>query len=204
MDYRSMSDSEFADFIENLAGRLTGHELKCLDDDLADELAAKLVPFTVSFPAKIAESEASEAKTQSLNAERRSMRDGASDAVSTTAAQIKANKGDESDYDLCKLNFPKQASTVIPNDPSELNVIGTSNGVNTMKFKGNNKNGRVTYEIARREGDEGAWGMLDTTTKQSYEDKPVQPGRYYEYKVRAVAAKHKSNYSNTAVVYGTP
>jgi hypothetical protein len=60
------------------------------------------------------------------------------------------------------------------------------------------------YEIWRRHGDEGPWGIIATTRKQAFADTPVTPGQYYEYKVRAVAAKSTSNYSNSAVVYGAP
>ena len=113
-------------------------------------------------------------------------------------------EGPEADYDRCQFNFPKAKSTVIANDPTELTAVGTSNGVNTLTFKGNNKSGSVVYEIWRRQGDEGSWGIIGNTKKQTYADTPVTPGQYYEYKVRAVAAKSTSNFSNSAVVYGAP
>jgi hypothetical protein len=60
----------------------------------------------------------------------------------------------------------------------------------------------VTYETWRRERG-GEWVIIGSTKKQSYTDAPVTPGVFYEYKVRAVATKTVSNFSNTAVVYAS-
>lgn len=87
-------------------------------------------------------------------------------------------------------------------NPTNLSVFGYSNGINRGKFSGNNKRGRVVYEIWRRQGDTGGWLLHATTKKQSFTDTPVTPGQYYEYRVRAVAAKSVSHFSNPAVVYG--
>ncbi|MEP6848972.1 MAG: hypothetical protein ABI999_08945, partial [Acidobacteriota bacterium] len=67
---------------------------------------------------------------------------------------------------------------------------------------GNNKSGSVVYQVWRRQGDTGAWGLLATTKKQTFTDAPVTPGQYYEYKARASAARSVSHFSNSAVVYG--
>jgi hypothetical protein len=49
----------------------------------------------------------------------------------------------------------------------------------------------------------GTWAdNVIANRNQLYEDKPVTPGQYYEYKVKA--AKSESNFSNSAVVYGAP
>ena len=77
-----------------------------------------------------------------------------------------------------------------------------SNGVNKLRFDGNNGWSRIQYEIWRREGRSGSWMLLSTTSKQSFTDTPVVPGQFYEYKVRALAATAVSAFSGTAVVYG--
>ena len=157
-----------------------------------------------SFETKIEESAESEAATLAVNAEKRAQRSQLEKKLGTVQDFLIANEGPEADYDRCGFNFPKAKSTVIANDPTELTAVGTSNGVNSLTFKGNNKSGSVVYEIWRRHGDDAPWGIIATTKKQTYEDKPVTPGQYYEYKVRAVAAKSTSNFSNSAVVYGAP
>lgn len=83
-------------------------------------------------------------------------------------------------YDLCGFDYrefstgPYQAQ-----DPTELSAFGYSNGVNAMKFRGNNNLNSVVYEIWRRHGDTAAWALLATTKKQSFTDTPVTPGQYY-------------------------
>ncbi len=204
MNYRDLSDAELVDFAKNVAKKLTEHEVTCLDNAVADDLAAALTPLNAGFETKIEESAESEATTQAINAQKRAQRSQVEEKLGNIQDFLTANNGDEADYDRCGFNFPKTRSTVIANDPTELTAVGTSNGVNTLTFKGNNKSGTVVYEIWRRQGDEGPWGIIATTRKQGYADTPVTPGQYYEYKVRAVAAKSTSNFSNSAVVYGAP
>jgi hypothetical protein len=204
MNFRKLTDSELVDFAKNVGQKLSDHKIECLDNAVADGLAAALAPINTSFEAKIEESAESEAATQAINAQKRSQRAQVEKKLGTIQDFLTANEGPEADYDQCGFNFPKAKSTVIANDPTGLTAVGTSNGVNTLAFKGNNKSGSVVYEIWRRQGDEGAWGIIAATKKQTYADTPVTPGQYYEYKVRAKAAKSVSNYSNSAVVYGAP
>ena len=204
MNYRTLSDADLVDFAKNVEKKLLDHEVTCLDNDLANDLAATLTSVNAAYEAKIEESAASEAATLAVNAEKRAQRSQVEERLATVQSFLNANKGPEADYDRCRFNYPKVKSTIVANDPTELTAFGTSNGVNSLAFKGNNKSGSVVYEIWRRQGDEGPWGIIATTKRQNYEDKPVTPGQYYEYKVRAVAAKSVSNYSNSAVVYGAP
>ena len=81
-------------------------------------------------------------------------------------------------------------------------AVGFSNGVNTGRFNGNNKNSLVAYEVWRREGDTGAWHIHILTKKQTFKDEGVTPGQFYEYRVRARAAQTNSDFSNSTVVYG--
>jgi hypothetical protein len=60
----------------------------------------------------------------------------------------------------------------------------------------------VSYEIWRRQGDSGQWQLQRSISKQGFVETGVTPGQYYEYKVRAVAKRAISNFSNSAVVYG--
>ena len=125
------------------------------------------------------------------------------DLLSQVRSALKTGKAPKEQYDLCGFDFPTPAvGAYIPQNPTELSVIGFSNGENHGKFVGNNKNGSVSYEIWRRQGDTGSWTYLRVIKKQAFIDMPVTPGQYYEYRVRAVASRAVSNFSNTAVVYG--
>lgn len=90
----------------------------------------------------------------------------------------------------------------IPNDPTECAALGYSQGYIDITFKGNNPAGYVIYELWRLEGDTNPWHLQAISGKQKFRDQPVVPGEYYNYKVRANAARHLSDFSNTAVVYG--
>jgi len=116
---------------------------------------------------------------------------------------LKAGLAPKKEYDLCGFDYRKDAATVIASDPTELSGEGRSNGVNYLRWTGNNKNGTVVYELWRLHGDTAPWTLHATTKKQSFTDAPVTPGQVYNYKVRAVAATNASNYSNVAVIYGS-
>src|SRR4051794_14086383 len=87
-------------------------------------------------------------------------------------------------YDAVGFDPPADpASRIKPKTPSKLAATGLSNGVNKLKYKGNNISGRVTYQIEANMGD--GWVMVDSTTKQTYEHRGVKPGQRYEYRVRS-------------------
>jgi hypothetical protein len=205
MTYRDLSDPALVDFGKNVHQQVAAHKVSTFSNALADALAAALAPvntnFETSIEAAVVATAAKEAAVATKDADRVIEENGLSDVL----LHLASTHATKADYELLGFPYPKKsASPVVAQDPTNLTAVGTSNGVNTLEFEGNNKSGDVTYEIWRRQGDEGAWGIIGTTRKQVYEDKPVTPGQYYEYKVRAIAAKTTSNYSNSAVVYGAP
>lgn len=204
MNYRSLTDALLVDFAKNVQARLAAHEVTSLDNALADDLAAMLAPLNTAYETGVETAIEAIAAKQSAVAIRQNQRFEILDALFTVEKYLDAVKGPSNDYELCLFDAPQPRNTVVPNDPSELSATGTSTGINNLTFKGNNKSGHVVYEIWRREGDEGAWGIVGITRKPAYLDTPVTPGQYYEYKVRASAAKSVSNFSNSAVVYGAP
>jgi hypothetical protein len=108
------------------------------------------------------------------------------------------------DYEA--LNFDPPAtgrSVVMPQTPTKLAATGYSNRVNALTWVGNNANGSVTYVIEAKIGDTSPFAIVGTATKQSFRHLNVTPGEYYEYRVRAQAARGlTSEWSNEAVVYG--
>lgn len=202
MDFRRLNDAELVDFTKNLVDQLSAHEVTSLDNTLADALAAGIAPVNTAFESSIEESVQRIAVKESGIADKQTRRFDLETRIAAVRNYLSAVTGPKKDYEICGFDFPKSASPVVANDPTELSGAGTSNGVNRLSFKGNNKPSSVVYEIWRREGDEGPWGIIAATKKQVYTDTPVTPGQYYEYKVRAVASKSTSNFSNSAVVYG--
>ncbi len=182
----------------------TGHEVTCFNNDLADELAATIAPLNVSYEATIEAVVVAETAKQSQVATKQSQRQELMTRLASIETYLRAVDGARSFWEICGFNYPKPRATVVANAPSNLSATGASNGSNVLEFVGNNKPGTVVYEVWRRHGDTADWGQIDTIGRQYYVDAPVTPGQYYEYKVRAVAAKNKSLFSNTAVVYGAP
>ena len=202
MDYRNLSDADLADFAKNVEDQLSTHSVSGLDNILADDLALALTPLITSFPASIEAAVQNTAVKQALVADKQSIRDDVTIRLSTVRNYLIAASAPRKSFERCGFTYPSPGSLVTANAPTELAAVGTSNGVNTITFSGNNRSGRVVYEIWRRQGDEGPWGIIAAIRRQVYEDTPVTPGQYYEYKARAVAARTVSNFSNSAVVYG--
>lgn len=107
-------------------------------------------------------------------------------------------------YDALGFTPPKfSRSQVVPVAPTGLAAFGTSNGINTLTFSGNNQSGSVTYVIEAIIGDTAPYVLVGTTTQQKWDHVGVTPGQFYQYRVRAQASRNNvSAWSNTAVVYG--
>jgi hypothetical protein len=192
-----------ADFAENVATLLGGTALSVIDPAVRTDLLTLIG----TLPADLAAAQADvlvqyDQAIASVSA-RNAIKSELDTVLSQVAANLRAGLAPKEQFDLCGFDYPFGArSRVIPAAPTALSAFGTSNGLNTGRFTGNNAHGSVQYEVWRREGDEGEWMLLKTTTKQSFSDSPVVPGQYYEYKVRAKAATEISAFSGTAVVYG--
>ncbi|MBK6748687.1 MAG: hypothetical protein IPG67_01375 [Acidobacteria bacterium] len=204
MDYRKLSDADLVDFSKNVGLSLRDRLVTGLDQTIADELATALEPVNTSFETSIESGVQRTAVKQTAIAEKQLMRDDLLVRLAKVRNYLVASECPRTAYEICGFTFPKPPTTIQAEAPSDLVAAGTSNGVNRLRFLGNNKTGTVIYEMWRRAGDDGQWGVLGMTKKQGYIDTPVLPGQFYEYKVRAVAATNTSHFSNRAVIYGAP
>ncbi len=202
MDFRKLSDADLADFAKNLTERLTEHAVASLDNDLQDTLAASLNPLYSDFNLRVEDGVKNTAIKQSGVADKQIMRDDLLERLATVRNYLVATSSPKTYFELCGFSYPKLPGPVIAQTPTNLAASGSSNGVNRLTFKGNNRVGTVIYEMWRLNGDTAPWGIIGTTRRQVYIDTPVVPGEYYNYKVRAVAATNTSEFSNIVVVYG--
>lgn len=117
---------------------------------------------------------------------------------------MKSVESPAADYDAIGFDPPAETRTLVtPQTPTELAGTGFSNGINLLTFVGNNAAGTVTYIIEAKIGDTAPYVMVGTCTKQSFKHTGVIPGQFYQYHVRAQAARNLvSDWSNEAVVYG--
>jgi len=108
-------------------------------------------------------------------------------------------------YDSIGFDPPETVRTiVVPATPTDLAATGFSNGINQLTWTGNNLSGSVTYAIEVKIGDTAPYILLATATAQRFQHMGVTPGQFYQYRVRAQAARNQvSGWSNEAVVYGS-
>jgi hypothetical protein len=203
MDFRKLSENDLADFAERVSNRLSGAELTAIDERVRTALIASIGTLPTMLATRAAEAARAEDVRKAAVSARNDTRVDIVAVMAQVRDALRAGLAPREQYDLCGFDYPlTKPSTYVAQDPSGLSVFGYSNGLVRGKFKGNNKAGQVVYQIWRRHGDDGPWGMHITTRRQSFADTPVTPGQIYEYKVRAVAAKSVSHFSNSAVVYG--
>ena len=109
------------------------------------------------------------------------------------------------EYDVLGFTPPDTVRSIVsPQTPTDLAAVGYSNGRNQLGWVGNNPSGSVTYAIEVKIGDTAPYVLLATTSTQKYLHENVTPGQFYQYRVRAQAARNvNSGWSNEAVVYGS-
>ena len=203
MNFRTLSSEALSNFATNVATLLGGTELSAIDSNVRADLATAIGTLPDTLATKAADVATADGTNKAAVSSRNETRADVVALMSQVRKALGAGLAPKEQYDLCGFDYPLiPASAFIPQDPTELAVAGFSNGVNKGTFRGNNPSGRVSYEVWRRVGDTGAWSMIRHTRKQKFQDSPVTPGQYYEYKVRASAARADSNFSNSSVVYG--
>jgi hypothetical protein len=203
MDFRRLSDNNLSDFAANVAALLGGTDLPSIDSNVRTDLVTAIGTKPATLATQTAAAAVAETSRKASVSTKNTTKTQIVALMSQVRDALRAGLAPKKEYDLCGFDYPTTPSDIyIALDPTDLSAFGFSNGVNKIVFSGNNKRGRVVYEIWRRHGDTAGWALHATTKKQSFTDTPVTPGQYYEYKVRAVAAKSVSNFSNSAVVYG--
>ena len=86
--------------------------------------------------------------------------------------------------------------------PANLVVMGTSDGVNALKWSRNGNRQGTTFLIEAKIGNAENWTLVDAVTGSAYKHKNQTPGVKAQYRVKAKRGESESGTSNTAVVYG--
>jgi len=203
MNIDRMTDSELADLAANVVLLLGGAELPSIESHVRSQLITDFGTLPADLATQVATAATVDGEKKAAFSTKGMTRSEIVELARRTRDLLKAGRAPKKEYDLCGFDYPApRINAYIAQDPTDLAVVGFSNGVNKGRFAGNNKNGLVVYEIWRRHGDTAPWTQHLLTKRQTFEDTGVTPGQYYEYRVRAVAAQTTSNYSNSAVVYG--
>lgn len=192
-----------ADMARNLITLLEGSELSAIDENVRAGLIAMIGTKPAELSAQTAAAEAIDNEKQAAYSARDMTHSEVAEWVRRVRDLLRAVRADDTQLDLAGFITPtRRKNAYTAADPTDVAAVGFSNGINEVRYVGNNRHGLVVYEIWRRTGREGEWQKHDLTRKQRYLDRGVIPGQYYEYRVRAVAAQNVSGFSNTTVVYG--
>lgn len=204
MNPRDLNRAELVDFTTNTAtglangkvGGFSAAQNTALSDAMTDanaELAAARLNYV---EARAAALEAFDV----LDAKHKTVLDLHTDVRLLMAGSNSLN----SEYEALGYDAPDTTRTaVVPNRPTDLVVTAYLPGVNTGKFKGNNKSQSVTYVVECKIGDTAPFVIVVTTTSQKFRHEGIVAGQFYEYRVRAQSARGVvSDWSNHFVVYG--
>jgi hypothetical protein len=93
---------------------------------------------------------------------------------------------------------PSTVPVYVPSNPS---AMGSSNGVNTLRWWRNGNSSGTTYVVEVDYDGLNDWAILDSTTRCKYEHGGQTPGRFIRYRVYAQRGTRKSFPSGTAAVY---
>jgi hypothetical protein len=190
---------ELADLGQRLLTLLNGGELSMIPANVRAAIVAAIGSKPTMLLAQ--QSDASELIKQ-LNAAF-AIRNGTGTSLLGDVRQfrdvLKANLVSRAVFELCGLDYPwEPRSPYTAQDPTNLSIANIFSDAVRGRFRGNNRNGSVSYVVHRRVGMDGPWLSWITTSKQSFRDEDVEPGQRYHYKVRAVASSNTSNFSNEA------
>ena len=203
MNYQNLTPEEKVQFAENVATLLGGTALAAIDPAVRTDLLTAMGTLPADLTAADTDAFVQAAQAKASTEARNFTVDQIDTVLKSVRDFLIASNAPKEQFDLCAFDYPATTkTTIIAQVPTTLGVLGYSNHINKGQFTGNNKPGTVVYEVFRREGDEGPWGLRLQTRRQNFSDVGVTPGQYYEYKVRAVAARNTSEFSNSAVVYG--
>ena len=203
MRFQELRPDEMPQFAENVRNLLAGTELSAIDPVVRAQLLTMIGTLPEVLAGQVEETFVKKAEFKASLTGRNSTNDVTGDVMKIVRDYLIAGNAPKEQFDKCAFVYPaKNRVRVIAETPSGLSVTGFSNNVNKGRFVGNNKTGTVTYEIFRREGKGGEWLFVKQVRKQSFTDEAVTPGQQYVYKVRAVAARNVSDFSNETIVYG--
>jgi hypothetical protein len=203
MRIEHLPSNELAIFAAHITELLAGGELSAIDPAVRAALIAAIGTKPATLSVRTARAEALDGEKKAAFSARDETHADIVEWSRQVRDLLKAVGAPKHQFDLCGFDYPAaRSNTYHAQEPTNVAAVGYSNGVNTIRFKGNNRHGLVTYEIWRREGATSSWQPYALTRKQSFDDMNVTPGQYYEYRVRAVAAKTTSGFSNATIVYG--
>jgi hypothetical protein len=204
-DPRKLPDGNLVDWVTNAStgvasGKITGL-LAVQNTAISDALTDKNAVFAAN---NLAVTEA-EAAFKQAKSDRDDTRDELLGQISDLKSLMESVNSDNGEYDVIGFDPPDNTrSVVVPQTPTDLTANGYANGENRLKWVTHNNPGSVNFMVEAKVGDTDPYIFVGTTRAQRWTHKPVVPGQFYQYRVRAQSARGEvSGWSNEVVVYGT-
>lgn len=195
------NDAEFAVWLANLLNKAKINKtILRLTNEQLDALETKLDSFNANLALKQQKKEESTAQTTIVGNERKDL----NKEVGLLNNGFKGIDGlppnilEELGLSVNEASF----GTSQPSAPLDLVVMGTSDGINSLKWNRNGNRQGTTFLIEARLGDSENWTIIDAVTGSTYKHKNQKPGVKAQYRVKAKRGELESGYTNTAVVYG--
>jgi hypothetical protein len=203
MNVNNLTRAELADFAKNAAtqvaaGKVTG---------LLAEQALAISEALMSEADELAELDQQQVAIRAASIEiTRKARDKSvrvSRLLQSLKYGMKSVRSPAAQFDAVGFDPPVRTRQIVtPQTPSELAVTGYSNGVNSLRFVGNNKPNSVRYIVEAKIGGSQQYAIVGVSKSQRFKHLGVTPGIPYQYRVQAQAARGSiSDWSNEAMVY---
>ena len=195
------NDAEFAVWFANLLSKATANKtILKLDDAKLTALDTKLNGFNTNLALKQQKKEESTAQTTLVSNWRKDL----NKEVGLLNTGFKGIEGLPPNLleELGLKVSEGSVGTTPPVAPADLVVMGTSDGVNALKWNRSGNRQGTTFIIEAKIGNASGWTIIDAVTGSTYKHKNQTPGVTAQYRVKAKRGESESGFSNTAVVYG--
>jgi hypothetical protein len=205
MNYRRLSRAELVLFAIALAtavanGKVPGF-LAAQNTSISDAITDKTAQLSAADTDVVNTRLAAQEATAVADAYQKELLD----LIGDVLAGLKMTNAAPAVYEALGFDAPDTIKTnTVPERPTALLADASTSGKIRLTWKSNNGNRRITFPIEAKIGDTAPWALIGVSTTQKWTHEPTVAGQYYEYRVRAQAARNNfSDYSNNFVIYGT-
>lgn len=204
MNPNNLTRAQLADFARNAATQVAAGKVTGLSPEQALSISETLMAEAEILAERDREQVAQRAASIEATQKARDQDVRVSRLLQSLKYGMKSVRSTADQFDAVGFDPPVRVRQVVtPQTPGELSVKGFSNGVNSLRFAGNNGANSVRYIVEAKIGDSQQYAMVGVSKAQKFKHTGVTPGVFHQYRVRAEATRGRvSDWSNEAVVYG--
>ena len=198
-----MTRAELADFARNAATKIAAGKVGGLLPEQAAAFSSGLDTHADELAAVDAEIVALRTALMAATARGRQIKKRTLRRIQGLKYTMRSVHSKASEFDAVGLDAPAQRRRMVePRVPGGLSAAGFSNGVNLLRFTGNNLPNLVRYIVEAKNEPGADYAIIGVTKAQKFKHENVVPGVAYQYRVYAQTTRGRvSDCSNEAVVY---